>query len=64
MSVLSADGEKGFSIDQSKAPPLEKGFYSLGRFKFEAGAEAAVTFRTVGAKGNVHLDCVQVLPVK
>lgn len=64
VSVLSAEGEKTFTVDQSRKPELDKGFHSLGRFKFEAGAEAAVTFRTEGAKGNVHLDCVQVLPVK
>lgn len=64
VSVLSADGEKTFTIDQSKKAELDQGFHSLGQFKFEAGAEAAVTFRTEGAKGNVHLDCVQVLPVK
>ena len=64
VSILSADGEKSFTVDQSKKAELENGFHSLGKFKFEAGAEAAVTFRTQGAKGNVHLDCVQVLPVK
>jgi hypothetical protein len=64
VSVLSADGDKTFTIDQSKKAGLDKGFHSLGTFKFEAGAEAAVTFRTDGAKGNVHLDCVQVLPSK
>jgi hypothetical protein len=64
VSVLSADGEKSFTIDQSKKAELENGFHSLGKFKFEAGAEAAVTFRTQGAGGNVHLDCVQVLPAK
>jgi hypothetical protein len=64
VSVLSADGEKTFTIDQSKKAELENGFHSLGKFKFEAGAEAAVTFRTEGANGNVHLDCVQILPAK
>ena len=64
VSVLSAEGQKDFTVDQSKKAELANGFHSLGKFKFEAGAEAAVTFRTDGAKGNVHLDCVQVLPVK
>ncbi len=64
VSVLSADGQKEFTIDQTKKPELKNGFHSLGTFKFEAGAEAAVTFRTDGAKGNVHLDCVQVVPAK
>ncbi|QIF05317.1 FAD-dependent oxidoreductase [Roseimicrobium sp. ORNL1] len=64
VSVLSADGQKDFTVDQSKPADLKLGFHSLGKFKFEAGAEAAVTFRTEGAKGNVHLDAVQVLPAK
>lgn len=64
VSVLSADGQKEFTVDQTKKPELKHGFHSLGTFKFDAGAEAAVTFRTDGAKGNVHLDCVQVLPAK
>lgn len=64
VSVLSADGEKSFQVDQSKPAGLAKGFHSLGKFKFNAGEEAAVVIRTVAGKGNVHLDCVQVLPAK
>ena len=62
VTVLSADGEKKFTIDQSKKADLPKGAHSLGTFKFTAGQEAAVIFRTEGAGGNVHLDAVQVLP--
>lgn len=64
VTVLSADGEKKFTIDQSKKADLPKGAHSLGTFKFTAGEEAAVIFRTEGSGGNVHLDCVQVLPGK
>ena len=64
VTVLSADGEKKFTIDQSKKAALPKGAHSLGTFKFNAGEEAAVIFRTEGAGGNVHLDAVQVLPGK
>jgi hypothetical protein len=64
VSVLSAEGTKTFTVDQSKAAELGQGFHSLGRFKFNRGEEAAVSFKTDGAKGNVHIDCVQVLPVK
>jgi hypothetical protein len=64
VSVLSADGDKAFTLDQSKPAKLAKGFHSLGTFKFNAGEEAAVVIRTVVGKGNVHLDCVQVLPAK
>ena len=64
VSVLSADGEKALSIDQTKPAEIAPGFHSLGQFKFNAGEAAAVTFKTDGAKGNVHIDAVQVLPGK
>ena len=64
VSVLSADGEKTLTVDQTKSAPLPQGAYSLGTFKFTAGEEAAVIFRTTNAGGNVHLDAVQVLPAK
>jgi ribulose 1,5-bisphosphate synthetase/thiazole synthase len=64
VSVLSADGEKTVTVNQTKAAPLPQGAYSLGTFKFTAGEESAVIFRTAGAGGNVHLDAVQVLPAK
>ncbi|WP_461783094.1 FAD-dependent oxidoreductase [Prosthecobacter sp.] len=64
VSVLSADGEKTVTVNQTKPAPLPQGAYSLGTFNFTAGEEAAVIFRTAGAGGNVHLDAVQVLPAK
>jgi len=64
VTVLSAAGEKAFTLDQTKPGELDKGFHSLGAFEFKAGEEAAVIFRTAGAKGNVHIDAVQVLPAK
>ncbi len=64
VSVLSAGGEKAFTVDESKPGELDKGFHSLGAFEFKAGEEAAVIFRTAGAKGNVHIDAVQVVPAK
>ena len=62
--VLSADGEKTVTVNQTKPAPLPQGAYSLGTFKFTAGEESAVIFRTAAAGGNVHLDAVQVLPAK
>ena len=59
--MLSADGEKVITVDQSKPATGKRGAQSLGKFKFTAGEEAAVIFRTEGAKGNVHLDAVQVV---
>lgn len=61
ITVLSADGEKIVTVDQSKPATGKLGAQSLGKFKFTAGEEAAVIFRTEGAKGNVHLDAVQVV---
>ncbi|MBX7209064.1 MAG: FAD-dependent oxidoreductase [Verrucomicrobiaceae bacterium] len=64
VTVFSADGEKSFTVDQTKKTELPKGAHSLGTFKFTAGQEASVVFRTEGSQGNVHLDAVQVLPAK
>jgi len=62
VSVVSSAGEKTFTVDQSKPASGKQGAHSLGTFKFNAGEEAAVIFRTEGAGGNVHLDAVQIVP--
>lgn len=64
VTVLSANGEKTVSVNQTQKPKLDLGAYSLGVFTFNSGEESAVIFRTEGAKGNIHLDAVQVLPAK
>jgi ribulose 1,5-bisphosphate synthetase/thiazole synthase len=64
ISVMSADGEKVITVDQTKPANGMRGAHSLGTFSFTAGEEAAVLFRTEGAGGNIHLDAVQVLPAK
>ncbi|CAN5707034.1 FAD-dependent oxidoreductase [soil metagenome] len=64
VSVLSAEGSKTLTVDQTKAGEIAPGFHSIGKFKFNAGEEAAVTIKAAGAKGNVHIDAVQVLPAK
>lgn len=64
VTVLSSDGEKVVTVDQSKPASGKQGAHSLGVFSFTAGEEAAVIFRTAGAGRNVHLDAVQVVPGK
>ncbi len=64
VSILSADGEKVFTVDQTKPAKGKDGAESLGVFHFAAGEESAVIFRAMGAGGNVHLDAVQILPAK
>ncbi|MAS92068.1 MAG: NADH-dependent oxidoreductase [Verrucomicrobiales bacterium] len=64
VTVVSADGETTTEVNQKIAPPLEKGFFGLGIHKFEADKPGKVVVSTKGAKGNVHIDAVQVLKVK
>jgi ribulose 1,5-bisphosphate synthetase/thiazole synthase len=63
ITILTADGTKEVSIDQTQVNKAKHGLQPIGKFKFNAGDEAAVIFRTEGAKGNVHIDAVQVLSV-
>lgn len=64
VTILSADGEKTVTVNQTQPATGKNGAETLGTFKFNAGEEAAVIFRTEGANGNVHLDAVQVVQVK
>lgn len=51
-------------VNQKVQPPLEKGFFSLGKFDFAASQSAAVVISTEGADGNAHADAVQVVKVE
>ncbi|MCP5557054.1 MAG: FAD-dependent oxidoreductase [Verrucomicrobiaceae bacterium] len=64
VTVLSADGEKSLTLNQSKPAEAPNGAHTLGTFNFTAGSEAAVIFQTKGSQGNVHIDAVQILPAK
>lgn len=64
ISVISADGEKTVMVNQSVAPPLAKGFYTLGVYRFEKGRAGAVVISGKGADGNIHADAVQVIEQK
>ena len=63
VKVQSADGEKSFELNQQVAPPLAKGFYGLGVYKFTADKPGSVVVSTEGAKGNAHIDAVQIISV-
>lgn len=64
VTVLSAEGEKKLTVNQTTDGGSKDGWHSLGTYQFNAGEEAAVVFRTEGSGGNVHLDAVQVLSAK
>lgn len=51
-------------IDMRQPPPLENGFISLGEFDLRPDQPIAITIGAQGAKGTVHADAVQFLPVK
>lgn len=64
ITVHSVAGETTITLDQTKAPKGEYGFQSIGKFRFDMTKNYAVVFRVAGAKGNVHIDAVQIVPAK
>ena len=61
-TVSSSSGEKTIRVNQKIAPPLAKGFATLGVHRFEAGTPGSVTIGTDDIDGNAHADAVQLLP--
>jgi hypothetical protein len=64
VTVHSADGEKLIRVNERTAPTVAPTFISLGIFQFDATKPGAVVVTTDGAKGNVAIDAVQILPAK
>ena len=64
VTVFSVDGEKSVTLDQTHAPTGPNGFQSIGKFRFDESKNFSVVFRVAGAQGNVHIDAVQLVPVK
>lgn len=61
VTVHAADGNKVVQVDETKAPPIDRLWISLGVFKF--GTEPAVVdVSNEGTKGKVIVDAVQFLP--
>ena len=64
ITVRSADGEKTVTLNQTKAPEGANGFQSIGKFRFDETKNFAVVFKVAGSQGIVHIDAVQLVPVK
>jgi hypothetical protein len=64
LAVMGADGEKQFTIDQTKPAAGPQGFQSLGKFKFAASKQGHVIFHVADAAGTVHVDAVQIVAVQ
>ena len=64
ITVRSAEGSTPVMVNQKKPAPIDNRWVSLGTFRFAAGKPGAVEVNAATADGNVHIDAVQVLPVK
>jgi hypothetical protein len=61
--VETVSGRTSVRLDMQKAPPQE-GFGSVGRVNLGKGDTCVVVFSTDGAKGNVPIDAVMLVPTK
>jgi hypothetical protein len=57
--VESADGRKEVRINQTKKPPIDDLFVSVGTYKFSKDNPAKVTISNAGADNYVIADAVQ-----
>ena len=64
VTVNAGGTEKSFRINMKLPPPLENGFFPLGKVLLQPNAACKVIVSTAGAGGFVHADAVQLLPVE
>jgi len=57
--IQHSGGEAKLTLDQKKAPAIDRRFHSLGKFTFDK--EAVVTISNAGTNGYVVIDAVQLL---
>ena len=58
VTITSSEGMKTVTVDQKKAPTIEKAFVSLGAFKFEKGKAGSVEISNKDVDGFVIADAV------
>ncbi len=63
-TIETATGTKFSLLNQREKPNRPDGFHTVGVHDFEVGKKGAVVLATKGANGNVHIDCVQLVPAK
>ncbi len=63
VTVEHLRGNSTVEVDQTRLPKGESHFESLGVFEFDSSKNFSVLFQTDGAKGIVHIDAIQILPV-
>jgi len=62
VKVFSAEGEKDFTIDMTKTPPVQGRYISLGQFRFEKDGQSFVLVSNEGTMGHVCVDAVAFIP--
>lgn len=62
VTIRHAGGQATVKLNQREAPPIERHFGSVGRYRFERSG--TVTITNAGADGHVILDAVRWVPVK
>jgi hypothetical protein len=63
VTVESSAGSKTVRVNQTRQPPLEHGFLSVGQVTLRQGEVLVVTIGTEGAGGLVGADAVQIVRV-
>lgn len=64
VTVTAGGEERSLQIDMTKPAPLKNNFISLGEYNLQKGEEAYVEVSAADARGNTHVDAIQVVPVK
>jgi hypothetical protein len=60
--IFHADGQETVFVDQSREPPLDGLFVTLGKFRFEQDGAGYVLVSNEGTTGHVVADAVQFIP--
>src|SRR5262249_48772569 len=64
ITITDAEGKTTLTINQRKAPALDRAWVSLGVFSFDKGKGGSVTITNTGVDGHVIIDAVQWVRVK
>ncbi len=59
VKIIHSDGEATVFVDQTKPPPIDQLFISLGRFRFSKQTPAQIVIENMGTTNVVIVDAVQ-----
>ncbi|MBT5381025.1 MAG: FAD-dependent oxidoreductase [Opitutae bacterium] len=63
VEIKAGDQTRQATINMTKKAPLKNGFHSLGILDLKKDQKVTIRLSAKGAKGNVHVDAAQLLPV-